>query len=223
MNKKRYSMVEHVGEALDIIRGKSDIILLGLTGGIASGKSTVAHMLGEMGCFVIDFDILSRRVVEPEKPAWQYIVDYFGGNILHDNGTIDRKKLSGIVFQDEKKREMLEEFIYPHIADEFIRQIKEIATEESGVVIQAVVPLLIEGNMQKLFHKVIVVYIPREKQIERLMERDVISRHEADNIIKAQMPIDEKIAHADFVINNENSLEETKEQVKDLWRSVRRL
>lgn len=216
-------MAEHVEKALDKIREKSGITLLGLTGGIASGKSTVAKMLTDMGFIVIDFDIIARQVVEPGKPAWKYIVDYFGENILHDDKTIDRKRLSGIVFQDEKKRKTLESFIYPSIADEFILQVERIAAQEPGAVIQAVVPLLIEGNMQGLFHRIIVVYIPREKQIERLMERDGISRSEADNILKAQMPIDEKIGHADFVINNENSLEETREQVEDLYKKIKEL
>jgi dephospho-CoA kinase len=223
MNKKSFSIVKHVEKTLDIIREKSGIMLLGLTGGIASGKSTVADMLRDMGSFVIDFDIIARQVVEPGKPGWKYIVDYFGENILNDDGTIDRKRLSGIVFQDENKRKMLESFIYPSIADEFILQLEGISADEPGAVIQAVVPLLIEGRMQELFHRIIVVYIPREKQIERLMERDGIIRSKAEDILNAQMPIDEKIKHADFVIHNENSLEETKEQVKDLWKTIKNL
>ena len=223
MNKKSYSMVEHVEKALDNIRGKSDVILLGLTGGIASGKSTVADMLEEMGFFLIDFDILARRVVEPGKPAWKDIVDYFGVNVLHEDDNIDRKKLSGIVFQDEKKRRTLEAFIYPQIADEFLLEVEEIALEEPEAVIQAVVPLLIEGDMQSLFNWIILVHIPREKQIERLMARDKISRNEADNILRAQLPIDEKIEHADFVIHNENSFKETREQVNALYESIKEL
>jgi dephospho-CoA kinase len=223
MDKKRYSVAEHTGKTIEMIRQRSGILLLGLTGGIASGKSTVAAMLEEMGFFTIDFDILARQVVEPGKPAWKKIVDYFGKNILLDDGNIDRKMLSEIVFKDKKKRRELEAFIYPSIADEFLLQVEEIASKEPGAVIQAEVPLLIEGNMQDLFHGIILVYVPREKQVERLMERDGIRRDEAEDILKAQIPIDEKVEHADFVVHNENSPKETEAQVKDLWRKIKEL
>lgn len=223
MEQKSYFIEDNIIKTLKVIKDKSPILLIGLTGGIASGKSVVAHMLEEMGAYAVDFDILARRVVEPERPAWKKIVDYFGNDILQNNGGIDRKRLSEIIFGNSEKRKKLEGFTYPLIAGEFIRQVDEIASNDPDAIIQAVVPLLVEARMQALFHKIVVVYIPREKQIKRLMERDGISKKHAINILNSQMHIDEKIGWADFVINNENSIEETKKQVHDLWDKLRDL
>jgi len=168
---------------------KSPILLVGLTGGIASGKSTVAHILEEMGSRVIDFDMLARLIVEPGRPAWKKIVDYFGKDILQGNGEIDRKRLSRIIFGNSEKRKRLEGFTHPFIADEFAGQVDEIASNDPDAIINAVVPMLFEAGMRALFHKVIVVYIPREEQIKRLMERDGMSEGDAINILNAQMHI----------------------------------
>lgn len=202
------------------IRGKDNRLVLGVTGGIASGKSVVAQMLESMGAPVIDTDILARWVVKPQKPAWKEIVAYFGDKVLEENGHLDRKKLSDIVFKDPVKRKKLEGFTHPAIMEELARQVNEIAKKNPEAVIQAVVPLLIEINAQDHFHKVLVVHVPEEIQIERLVKRDGIAREEAANILKAQMPIDDKLAYADFVIHNENSLEETERQVKALWKKL---
>jgi dephospho-CoA kinase len=180
-------------------------------------------MLEEMGSHVIDFDMLARLVVEPGRPAWKKIVDYFGKDILQSNGEIDRKRLSRIIFGNSEKRKRLEGFTHPFIADEFIGQVDEIASNDPDAIINAVVPMLFEAGMQALFHKVVVVYMPREGQIKRLIERDGISEGDAVNILNAQMHIDEKIRQADFIINNENSIEETKRQVHDLWDTLRDL
>lgn len=193
------------------------VLVVGLTGGIASGKSTVANFLEELGSIVIDFDILARQVVRPGEKAWSEIIEYFGEGILLKNMEIDRKKLSEMVFLDPEKRKKLEEFTHPAIGKEFVRQVDRIASSENNAIIQAVIPLLIECGMQELFHAVAVVHVPREKQIERLIMRDGITRESAVNIIKAQMPIDEKIRYADFVINNNGTVEETRIQVKHIW------
>jgi dephospho-CoA kinase len=202
---------------LEELRGNDRRILLGVTGGIASGKSTVARMLEELGAPIIDFDLLSRVVVEPEKPAWQEIVSYFGEQVLLPDKTLDRKKLSDIVFRDPEKRKKLEGFTHPRIHQEFVRLVKEYTARDPEVIIQAVIPLLIEASLQYLFHKLLLVYIPQEKQIQRLMERDKTSRETAQSILAAQLPIDEKRAYADFIIDNSGSLEETQKQVKEVW------
>ena len=205
---------------LEEIRGKDNRILLGVTGGIASGKTAVAGMLEELGAPIIDFDVLSRVVVEPGKPAWKEIVAYFGEQVLQEDKALDRKKLSEIVFRDFEKRKKLEGFIHPRIFDEFIRLVKEYAAKDPNVIIQAAVPLLYEVNLQYLFHKVLLVYIPEEIQIERLMKRDDISREMAVNILKSQLPIEEKRGFADFVVDNSWSLEDTKRQVKEVWEKL---
>ena len=208
---------------LETLRGKDNRLLLGLTGGIATGKTVVSKMLEEMGAPIIDFDIIARQVVEPEKPAWQEIVAYFGEQVLQEDGNLDRKKLSDIVFQDLEKRKKLENFTHPRISEEFVRQVNKITNRNPDAIIQVVIPLLIELNLQYRFHKILVVYAPKEMQIERLMKRDGITRDAAANILKAQLPIDEKIGYADFVIHNEGSLEETRKQVEELWESLKEI
>jgi len=202
------------------ISGSSKCLLLGVTGGIASGKTVVSGMLGAMGAKTIDFDILAREVVEPKKPAWKDIVQHFGENVLMEDNTIDRKKLSDIVFKDGKKRKELESVTHPRIGAEFVKRVKSIAAKNKKAIIQAVVPLLIEGDMLGLFDKLLVVYVPAEVQIERLMARDKISRDQAVNILSSQLPIDEKVKFADFVIHNDRSLDKTRTQVEEIWEAL---
>jgi dephospho-CoA kinase len=206
---------------LEELRGNDRRVLLGVTGGIASGKSIVARMLEELGAPIIDFDLLSRVVVEPGKPAWKDIVSFFGEQVLLPDQTLDRKKLSEIVFQDMEKRKKLEGFTHPRIYEEFVRRVKEHTSRNPEAIIQVVVPLLIEANLQYLFHKLLLVYSPQETQIQRLMERDGISREMAQSILAAQLPIDEKRAYADYIIDNSGSLEETKKQVQEVWQELK--
>jgi dephospho-CoA kinase len=206
---------------MEPIQKKNNSLLLGVTGGIATGKTTVVRMLEDLGAPVIDFDLLAREVVEPGKPALKDIVGYFGEEILLKDGSLDREKLSGVVFQDIEKRKILESFTHPRIYEASDRQVKKIVEKDPNAVIQLDIPLLIEQNLQHMVHKVLVVYIPQEKQIERLIERDGISREGAVDRLRAQLPIDEKLDWADFVINNEKTLEETKKQVEDLWKALK--
>jgi len=210
-------------DQVERLRGDDNRLLLGITGGVASGKSTVSRMLEELGAPAIDFDILARRVVEPGREAWTDIVNYFGRQVLREDGKINRKKLSDIVFQDLEKRKKLESFTHPRIHEEFLREVENITSKDPNAIIQAVIPLLIEGNLHYLFHKVVVVYIPPEEQMRRLMKRDGISQAEAENIIKAQLPIEEKLGYADYVIYNDGPIERTKEQVDKLWNTLNAL
>jgi dephospho-CoA kinase len=208
-------------EDLEEIRGRDGRLLVGITGGIASGKSTVARMLEGLGAPVIDFDVLSRVVVEPEKPAWKEIVAYFGEQVLLADKTLDRKKLSEIVFRDPEKRKKLEGFTHPRIYQEFVRLVKEYAARNPKVIIQVIIPLLVEANLQHLFHKLLLVYIPEEAQVRRLVERDHITREMARNILSAQLPIEEKKGYADFIVDNSGALEETRRQVEAIWRRLK--
>ena len=203
------------------IRGKDRRVLLGVTGGIASGKTVVARLLEELGARTIDFDVLSRVVVEPGKPAWKEVVAYFGEQVLLEDKTLDRKKLSEIVFRDPEKRKKLEGFTHPRIYEEFSRLVKEYAAGDPEVIIQVAVPLLIEANLQHFFHKVLLVYIPAEMQIQRLMDRDLISREMAVKMLSSQLPIEEKRSYADFIVDNSGSLEETRRQVEEVWRKLK--
>ena len=200
--------------------GQTEILLLGVTGGIASGKSTVACMLEEMGAPMIDFDVLAREVVAPGKPAWKEIVDYFGNGVLQKDRSLNRAQLRDEVFQNPEKRKKLESMTHPRILDLYLTRVKEFRSA-STPILQAVIPLLFEANLQKLVHKILVVYIPWEMQRERLMKRDHISRAEAERILSAQMPLDEKMARADFVIHNEKGLEKTRKQVENIMHSLK--
>jgi len=204
-----------------VLDRKDRCLLLGVTGGIATGKSTVAEMLEEMGAPLVDVDIIAREVVEPGRPAWKQIVGYFGDSVLKEDGSIDRKRLSSIVFNDEAKRKRLESFTHPFILEEMAGHVDRIARNNPDAIIQVVVPLLIEIGSQNQFDKVVLVYAPGEVQIERLMRRDGIERTQAERILEAQLPIDEKLKYADFVIYNDGTLDETRTQVEDLWRELK--
>jgi dephospho-CoA kinase len=161
-------------------------------------------------------------VVEPGERAWKEIVEYFGQQVLQEDGCLDRKKLSHVVFGDMEKRKKLESLTHPRIFEEFYSQVEEIAAKDPDVIIQVGIPLLIELNLQYRFHRILLVYVPAEMQIERLIKRDGITREAAQNILKAQLPIDEKLGYADFVIHNEGTLEETRRQVENVWEELKK-
>ena len=208
-------------DMINKLRGSDGRLLVGVTGSIATGKTTVAGMLDALGACTIDFDILSRVVVEPDKPAWKDIVDYFGEQILADDRTLDRAKLREIVFQDLEKKKKLESFQHPRIYEEFIQRVEKFAGENPDSIIQAVVPLLIEVNMQSFFHHVIMVYASEEEQQKRLMKRDGATEEMAMNMIRSQLSVEEKKGYCDFVIDNSGNLEATRKQVEKLWKKLK--
>jgi dephospho-CoA kinase len=196
-------------------------LILGVTGGIASGKTTVARMLQDLGAPLIDFDHLSRVVVEPGKPAWKQVVEYFGREILLPDQTINRKMLGAIVFSDPPKRKRLEDLLHPKIYEEYRRQIQTLILQHPNGIIQAVVPLLIEANLQSWFHKVLLVYVPEEIQVQRLVARDQINREKALQIIRCQLPMEEKRGRADYIVDNSGTPEETRRQVQEIWEKLK--
>jgi dephospho-CoA kinase len=208
---------------VEAVRGNDNRLVLGVTGGIATGKSTVVNMLRELSAPLIDFDVLAREVVEPQKPAWKDIVAYFGEQVLQEDRQLDRRKLSDIVFRDFEKRKKLESFTHPRIYEAFFAQLNGIVEKDPNAIVLVDVPLLIELNLQYMFHKTLLVYVPQEVQIKRLMERDGINEKEASGRIKAQLPIDDKLGYTDYVIHNDQSLDETKRQVLDLWQTLRKV
>ena len=209
--------------AIKKFKGKNNCLIVGLTGGIASGKSTVSDMLEELGAPLIDFDLIARQVVEPGTHGLEAIVNYFGKHILAEDGTLDRKKLSKIVFKDFEKRKKLESFTHPPIYEEFFKLINAIAQKNPDAVIQVSIPLLIEQGMQHAFDNLIIVYVSHKIQVERLAQRDGISIKEASNILKSQLPIDKKVGFANFIINNETTVEETRKQVNKMWQELKKL
>jgi len=197
--------------------------VVGITGGIASGKSLVLNTFMKLGAYAIDCDALSREVVIPCSKAWWAIVSFFGKEIVKKDLEIDRKKLRGIVFGDSEKLDFLERVIHPEVkkkCKERVEAIKKMEPNEALVIID--VPLLIEKGIQKEFEfdNVIVVYVSEETQIRRVMERDGVTKEEAKKMIELQMPLKEKLKFADIVINNEGSREETEKQVRNVFYSL---
>lgn len=205
---------------VDVMRGGANRLLLGVTGGVGTGKTTVAKMFEELGAPIIDFDVLARVVVEPGRPAYQDIVNFFGEQVLAEDKTLDREKLRSIVFRDMEKRKKLEGFTHPRIGEEFMTLVEKHSENKDNVIIQVVIPLLIETHMQALFNHLLMVYVPEEVQLKRLMERDNIDKDLAMSIIRSQIPVEEKKGYCDLVIDNAGSLEETRRQVESVWQKL---
>jgi dephospho-CoA kinase len=193
---------------------------VGLTGGIACGKSTVARMLIEKGAILIDLDDLAHTVEEPEGPVWREIVSHFGEGILLPDRQIDRRKLGAIIFADRKKRDILNRIVHPAVFAEWRKRLGEIEKTREDAIVLSDVPLLIEAGLGTLVDVVLLIYIPPEEQIRRLTARNGFSREEAEGRVAAQMPIGEKIVHADIVIRNEGSVEETSRAVNRVWEEL---
>ncbi|MBY8913192.1 dephospho-CoA kinase [Bacillus sp. YC2] len=193
-------------------------LVIGLTGGIASGKSTVARMLIERGITVIDADIIAKQAVEKGMPAYGQIIDAFGEGILLENGELDRRKLGSIVFTDEQKRLALNKIVHPAVRAEMMKQRDEaVSRHEPFVVLD--IPLLYESKLEYLVDKVIVVTVTAETQLKRLMERNSLTEEEALSRITSQMPLADKTKRADIVIDNSGSVEKTKQQLDDILKS----
>lgn len=195
-------------------------MILGLTGGIATGKSTVTAMLRERGIPVIDADQIAREVVEPGKPAYEAIVRHFGRDILLENGQLDRKKLGEVVFSDEAERQKLNAIVHPEVR-RVMRQEAEVAEENGAQIVFMDIPLLYESKLQYLVEKIVVVYAPSDMQLARMMERDELDEEQAKKRLRAQFPIDQKKLEADFLIDNSQSREETQRQVEELLTVIR--
>ncbi|TWH49374.1 dephospho-CoA kinase [Sporomusa sp. KB1] len=193
--------------------------LIGLTGGIASGKSTVSRMLSELGAFIVDADKLSREVTQPGKPAWQEIIEKFGQDIVQDNGEIDRKHLGQLVFANKQARSELEEITHPHI-EAAAKAAMAAASAGGFAVVVLDAPLLIEVGWHTRVDAVWVVYVNEQTQLKRLMARDNSGREAAQARINAQLSLTEKLKYADVVINNGDAIEITKKNVQKAWKEI---
>ncbi len=193
---------------------------VGLTGGIACGKSTVAEMFVRWGAHLIDFDVLAHEVQKPGRAAWEKVVQYFGEDILLPDKKIDRNKLGKIVFSDPVKLAALNEIVHPYVFLEWHDYLEKIYRRDKKAIIIAAVPLLFEIKRQHLFDVTILIFISPEEQLKRLVARNNLNRQEAQKRINSQMPIEEKVALADIVINNQCALEETKKRVAEVWQNL---
>ncbi|MGG3560395.1 dephospho-CoA kinase [Neobacillus rhizosphaerae] len=187
-------------------------LVIGLTGGIASGKSTVSTMFKEMNIPVVDADVEARLAVMKGEVAYFQIIDTFGKDILLEDGEIDRQKLGSIIFHQEEKRKLLNEIVHPEVRKRMIGQVEK-ASQTGEEVIVLDIPLLFESKLTYMVEKTILVYVNYDTQLERLMKRNSLSIDDAKARIQSQMPLNEKMRLADAVINNNGSVEETKKQL----------
>lgn len=187
-------------------------MIIGLTGSIATGKSTVSRMLKEKGYKIVDADEISRQVVEPGSTVLEEIASVLGSDLILPTGELDRDKLGALIFNDPLKREKLNKIIHPAIRQEMVRQ-KEFWLEKGSQTVIMDIPLLFESKLQSYVEKIIVVSVAPSIQRERLMARNNLSLEEADARITSQLPVSEKEKGADAVINNDGTLEETERQL----------
>ncbi|MEH7452536.1 dephospho-CoA kinase [Gottfriedia acidiceleris] len=193
--------------------------IFGLTGSIASGKSTVSNFLKELNVPIVDADVIAKEVVEIGQPAYKKIVEAFGSEILLDSGEINRPFLGSIIFNSKEKRLQLNEIVHPEVRREMKEQADRYIKQGEPLVILDI-PLLYEGNSIELVEKVIVVTVSEENQLKRLMDRNGLSKEDALLRIASQIPVKEKAARADYVIDNNGDFEDTKRQVKDLLNKI---
>jgi dephospho-CoA kinase len=199
------------------------MILVGLTGGVATGKSTVAKMFKECGAVVIDADELAHEAVKPGTPAWREIVAFFGKTVLNQDRSLNRQALGSIVFRNPKKRRQLEHIIHPRVAREQARLTKQAARTDPKAVVVYDVPLLFEAGIDTRVDATIVVTADRDTQITRLKKRNDLSRAEAIRRIRSQMPLAKKILRADHVLNGTLSRPSLRQQVSLLLKYLRLL
>ena len=188
-------------------------MLIGLTGGIATGKSTAAKLFEQHGIPVVDADVVSRQMVEKGSGGLQKIVNHFGKTILNEDGTLNRKKLGELIFNDSSLRQQLNEILHPLIREEMNRQTTHLLKTNQHVIQD--IPLLFENKLEQHFDLVIVVYIDQQEQLKRLQQRDSISYKAALSKVKSQAPIEDKKALADIVLNNHGTIDALEEQVNE--------
>jgi len=198
-------------------------LLAGLTGGMGSGKTTVAKLFKELGAYVLDADEICRSLVEPGKPAWKEVVKLLGKDILRYDQTLDRRKIADIVFNDPEKKKALEVILHPRVMAEEQAIYKNILKDHPGALVLIDAALLIESGNYRKVHKVIVIACDEETQLQRIMAKNVFSREDAQRRLQQQMPLKEKINFADYVIRNDSGLSELKEKVETLFHQLKQL
>ncbi|MDH5174657.1 MAG: dephospho-CoA kinase [Elusimicrobiota bacterium] len=206
------------------------MLIVGLTGGISSGKSTVLKIFRNFSCKTVDADEIARRLTRPGKKVLQEITKKFGREILDDKGRLNRKRLAETIFRDRRKRKCLNAIMHPEIIAEIKRKIREFQKLErrSGLtarkrkreVLLVDIPLLFEAKLEYLVNKIILVYVPQKIQIERLQREDNLTLKQAKSRISAQIPLYEKKKHADYVINGDLSSAGLRKQAEAVWKEL---
>jgi dephospho-CoA kinase len=196
------------------------MLTVALTGGIASGKSVVADILRDLGCYIHHADRIAHELMEPHKPAWEKIVAHFGKEILNEDKTINRSRLGKIIFSDKKEQRFLNALIHPLVHEEKSKTIQKLEKEGRFNIFVSEAALTVEAGLADFFDKVIVVYCGQDVQIKRLMERDRISQKEARQKLKSQMNPEKKLKYADYIIDTSGTLQDTVEQTERVYRNL---
>ncbi|MGD8776614.1 MAG: dephospho-CoA kinase [Syntrophobacterales bacterium] len=196
------------------------MLKVGLTGGIASGKSTVAKGFARLGAKVLDADEVAREVVLPGRPAWTKLREVFGSDFFQVDQSLNRNKLRRLIFADPEKRLQLNNIVHPEVMREIQHRSEQMAATAADAVLVVDVPLLLEVGAADRFDRVVVVYANESVQIDRLMKRDGLSLEEATEALAAQMVLGEKVGKADYVIDNSGTREETQVQVEEVWQEL---
>jgi dephospho-CoA kinase len=199
------------------------MLVVGLTGGVASGKTTVSQTLKEEGAHLVDADRIARELVKPETPVWRALVSAFGTDILEADGSIHRRRLRAIVFADPEQRDLLNEILHPPIRAEIARCVKEIGERDPETIVVVDAALLVETGAYQEMDKLIVVTSRESQQLERMKERDGVSEEQARRVLSSQMALEEKLRVADYVIRNEGSLDETRRRTKKVFQELKRI
>jgi dephospho-CoA kinase len=197
------------------------MLVVGLTGGVASGKTTVSRILQQEGAYLIDADLIARELVQPQTPTWSELIRVFGREILEKDESINRKALADRVFSNPQKRGQLEKILHPQISREIDRRIEEIRKKDPEAVVVVDAALLVETGAHRRMDKLIVVTATEAQQVERLGRRAGAAPQEAREILSAQMPLAEKLKVADFIIRNEGTLEETIRRAKEIFQDLK--
>ncbi len=196
------------------------MLVVGLTGGIAGGKTVVSKMLSDLGTRVIDADEISREVMSPHTKCWDEVIASYGNELLLEDLTIDRKKLAVFVFRDPKRLAKLNKIVHPYIMKRIEEMLDTIKEEDPQSIVIVDAALLVETGLYKYYDKLIVVYATKETQLKRLMNRDGMSQEEAQSRIDLQLPLSEKMKVADYIINNEGSLSKTRDEVEKVFKAL---
>ena len=191
--------------------------IIGLTGGIASGKSTVSSFFRQKGAAVLDADRIARELSEPGGKLHAEYVHHFGAEVLQSDGTLNRRRIGQIVFSDPQQKQWLDAVSHPAIRAELLRKLEQKRNEKQRLILLDV-PLLFESGWDKMADKTCLVYVDESVQLQRLMKRDGYTRREAQDRIAAQMPLEEKKKRADYLIDNNGSLMDTVQQAEELWK-----
>jgi len=196
------------------------MLLVALTGGIAAGKSVVAQIFKQLGCYIHESDTLAHRLMMPEKTAWKAMVDHFGRGILNPDKTINRGALGNIVFDDPKERRYLNDLLHPLVMKKKKEIIRRVKNQGWYKIFVSVAALTIESGFTDYFDKIVVVYCDKKTQMKRLMERDNIGREEALKKLRSQLQPEEKLKFADYIINTSDSIQQTVERAEQVFRNL---